>query len=229
MILQPCSVVKARDVAAVTVNRPVIRSFTQKHASACGDYVRAGGHAILWESPKRARLVVQVPDADNPSDLSMFSMLDLGKQRFHLEVKGPLKGLASTLVPNDCHDIVKRRYERDSIHPGPTRKFRVDCLECGACCKDNEVTLFAVDIQRIKDGGRADLLKPPFSRRVDGKLRLTLVRQNKHCRHLATDNKCGIYTIRPNDCRDFPVGSECCLFARESELGVSDGLRADEV
>jgi uncharacterized protein len=211
-------------VSATTVIRPIVRSFTAKHIKACADHVRGGGHAVLWESPKRAKLVLPVPNAKDPQDLAMFSILDLGKQRFDIEVRGTLKGLATTLVPKDCHEIVKRRYERDSVFPGPTRKFRADCLDCGACCKDNEVELFDVDIERFTDGGRSDLLKAPFSRRRDGRLMLTLLRQNKHCRHLAVDNKCGIYTVRPNACRDFPVGSECCLFARETELGITDGL-----
>jgi uncharacterized protein len=224
MLADHSQMVKSCRVSAVTVLRPIVRSFTSKHILACAEHVRAGGHAVLWESKKRARLVLPVPDKDNPQDLAMFSILDLGKQRYALETRGALRGLASTLIPADCHDIVRRRYERDSIHPGPTRKFRVDCLDCGACCKDNEVQLFPLDQERIEAGGRADLLKPPFSRRRDGKLMLTLLRENKHCRHLGGDNKCGIYTLRPDACRDFPVASECCLFARETELGISDGL-----
>jgi uncharacterized protein len=226
MFAERVFVVKLRGVSATTVLRPIVRSYSLQHVAACAAHVHAGGHAILWESKTRARLVVPIPDKADPQDLAMFSILDLGKQRYAVEVRGALKGLATTLVPKDCHTIVRRRYERDSVHPGPTREFRVDCLDCGACCKDNEVQLFPVDITRIEAGGRADLLKPPYSRRRDGKLMLTLLRSNKHCRHLNLDNMCGIYTIRPDACRDFPVGSECCLFARESELGLTDGLAA---
>jgi Fe-S-cluster containining protein len=46
---------------------------------------------------------------------------------------------------------------------------------------------------------------------------------NGDCRHLGKDNKCAIYPIRPDACSQFPMGSECCLFAREEELGILDG------
>jgi hypothetical protein len=83
--------------------------------------------------------------------------------------------------------------------------------------------LLKQDIERFRQGGRHDLLARPYSRRTDGKLVLTLLR-NKACRHLGRDNKCGIYALRPDACSSFPVGSECCLFAREEELGVYDGV-----
>ena len=43
-------------------------------------------------------------------------------------------------------------------------------------------------------------------------------------RHLESDNRCGIYTIRPHACSEFPAGSECCLFAREDILKIHDGV-----
>jgi hypothetical protein len=185
--------------------------------------VRGGGHAVVWETPSRARLVVPKPNDDDVTDLGYWSILDLGKTRYRVIDKGPLKGFATTPIPDDCFDIVARRAERDSILPGPTRELELDCLECGACCRDNQVQLFDVDLQRFRDGGRADLTKPPYTRKKDGKLILTLLR-SKSCRHLADDNKCGVYAIRPDACSQFPAGSECCLYARESELGLVDGL-----
>lgn len=210
-----------------TVNRPIVRSFLARFHKECAAHVRAGGHGVYWEEPKRARLVLPVPDDDNPSDLALFSLLDLGKQRWKVEAKGPFAGLATVLVPRSENWIVLRRVERDSVHPGPTRKVRFDCLACGACCKDNEVILFPVDVERFREAGRSDLMKPPLARRVNGKLVLTLLPETKRCRHLAKDNKCGIYTVRPDACSSFPVASECCLFARETELGIYDGLRPE--
>lgn len=185
--------------------------------------MRAGGHAVVWESEQRARLVLPPPDDDDPMDLAQWSLLDLGKNRYQLVASGVFRGLATALVPRDCLAIVRRRAERDSIHPAATRAVDFDCLECGSCCRDNEVQLFDVDIQRFREGGHPELAKPPFAKRKDGKTVLVLAR-SKDCKHLARDNKCGIYGVRPDACRHFPVGSECCLFSREEELGISDGL-----
>src|SRR5262249_40869446 len=115
------------------------------------------------------------------------------------------------------------RAERDSVFPGPTRTMILDCLACGACCKENEVVLEDEDLERFAGAGRTELARRPLARRrKDGRLVLVLLK-NKRCRHLGGDNRCGIYPIRPNACSEFPAGSECCLFSREEELGIVDG------
>lgn len=210
------------------VKRPVVRSFKPKFLTEAASWVSRGGHAIVWEEPKRALLVFREPKEGDEMDLGAWAVLDLGKQRWDVSKSGKLKGLAVSLVPRQHIDIVERWIERDSKWPGPQRTVDFDCLECGSCCRDNEVVLHAVDMKRFKEGGRPDLLRPPFSRRVDGKLVLTLLK-SKDCRHLASDNKCGIYPIRPDACSEFPVASECCLYAREEEMKIYDGVPPAEL
>ena len=205
--------------------RPIVRSFKRKYTKEAAAHVRAGGHAIVWESETRALLLFQEPPDGKDDDFGAWAVYDMGKWRWHPHTRGTFKGLASMLIPKDCLWIAKRRTERDSIHPGPTRKMKIDCTDCAACCRDNEVILSATDLKRFKDGGRPDLAKPPFARRRrDGKIVLTLL-PNKSCRHLASDNRCGIYELRPHPCSEFPMGSECCLYAREDGLGKYDGLK----
>jgi Fe-S-cluster containining protein len=206
------------------VQRPIVRSFKRRYIKEAAAHVRAGGHAVLWENDKRAVLVFPEPEGDNPDDFGAWAVYDLGKWRWHVHTSGTLKGLASTLVPRDCLWIMKRRTERDSIHPGPTRKNAIDCTRCAACCQDNEVVLLDPDIERFRSAGRGELAKPPFAKRhKDGRIILTLL-PSKRCRHLARDNRCGIYDIRPHACSEFPMGSECCLFAREDILKLYDGV-----
>ncbi len=205
--------------------RPVVRSFKMPFAREAAAWARMGGHSVLWETPSRARLVMQKPEGDDMDDVGFWSILDLGGTRYTMQSKGALRGLATFIVPKDCHGVVRRRTERDSIHAKPTRKVAFDCLECGACCRDNEVLLYDDDARRLVRGGRADVTKPPYARRrKDGKLVLTLLPATKACHHLADDNKCGIYPLRPDSCSQFPMGSECCMFAREDELQLYDGL-----
>jgi hypothetical protein len=207
------------------VVRPIVRSFTARHKDECARHVRAGGHAVLWEHARRARLVLPVPDEDDVMDLAYWSLLDLGKSAWSVEKRGALKGLATATVPRDCFEVVKRRAERDSIHPGTHRTVRFDCLRCGACCRDNRVEIDDDDLERFAQAGRSELARAPYAKKDGGKIILRLLR-SKRCRHLANDNRCGIYAIRPNACSQFPVASECCLSAREEELGVTDGLAA---
>ncbi len=205
--------------------RPIVRSFKSKYIKEAAAHVRAGGHAIVWESEKRAQLVFQDPPADKPEDFGAWAVYDMGKSSWITHNAGTLKGLASTLVPRDCLWIARRRAERDSIHPGPTRKMSLDCTKCAACCLDNEVILQDVDVKRFKDAGRSDLVKAPYAKRnSEGRLVLTLL-PNKRCHHLKRDNRCGIYELRPHPCSEFPAGSECCLYAREDGLGIYDGVK----
>ncbi len=207
------------------ISRPVVRSFKAAFAREAASWVRRGGHAIVWLSPRKARLVFSRPKDGDAEDLGTWSALDLGRSEYTVVTSGALAGLASLPVPHDCYRIVRERIVRDSVHAGPRRKLDLDCLACGACCKDNRVELDESDIERVERGGRPELSRPPYARREGGKVILVL-RRDKRCKHLAGDNRCGIYGLRPDACSQFPVGSECCLSSREEELGIVDGAMA---
>jgi Fe-S-cluster containining protein len=209
-------------VAAIEVVRPIVRSFNARQWRVAAHHVRKGGHAVVWEHRTRARLLVPCPNADDPMDLAHFAILDLGKQRYDVSTRGITKGLATTLVPRDCNDIVRQRIERDRIHRGATRRIMLDCTSCAACCYSNRVVLDEDDVERFRQGGRAQFARMPYARRSRGKVVLRLA-PDKGCIHLGVSNRCGIYAIRPTMCRDFPAGSECCLSARAEEFDLHDG------
>jgi hypothetical protein len=187
--------------------------------------VQAGGHAVVWLSTRKARLVFPRPREGNDFDLGRWSVLDLGRSDYRVATRGAFAGMAYLRVPHDCYSIVRERIVRDSVHPGPTREVMLDCLACAACCKDNRVELDDEDVTRFERAGRAELARPPYARRENGTIVL-LLRRDKRCKHLGEQNQCAIYEIRPNACSTFPPGSECCLSAREEEKGIVDGARA---
>jgi hypothetical protein len=204
------------------VLRPVVRSYTLPHIENAAAWVRAGGHAVVWIAPRKARFVFPRPRKGDEHDLGWWAVLDMGRSEYRVAKRGPCEGLAFIAVPHDCYSIVRERAERDSIHPDPTRAIELDCLACGACCKDNFVELEDPDVERLEKAGRGELARKPYARRRDGRLGLTLQTDGK-CRHLGPTNLCAIYPIRPDACSTFPAGSECCLSSREEELGVLDG------
>jgi hypothetical protein len=204
------------------VERPVVRSFRPPYLEEAAAWVRSGGHAVVWIEPRKARLVFARPREGDEHDLGWWSALDMGRMEYSVARRGTFDGMAYVRVPHDCYAIVRARVVRDSIHRGPRRALDLDCLECGACCKDNRVELDDDDVARLERAGRGELARPPYARRDDGTVVLVL-RQDKRCKHLADDNKCGIYPIRPSACSTFPVGSECCLSSREEEMGIVDG------
>jgi len=207
------------------VTRPVVRNFVWPHLERASAWVRAGGHAIVWVAPRKARLVFSRPRAGDDHDLGWWSALDLGRADYSIARGGPFEGMAFLRVPHDCYFIVRERVTRDSIHPGPTRELELDCLTCAACCEDNRVELDDADVARFERAGRGELACAPYARRKDGRLVLVL-RSDRRCRHLARDNRCRIYAIRPDACSTFPVGSECCLSSREEVFGIVDGERS---
>lgn len=207
------------------VTRPVVRNYTWPHRQQAAAWVRGGGHALVWREARRARLVFPRPRAGDEFDLGWWSVLDLGRSDYSVARTGPFAGMGLLRVPHDCYSIVRQRVVRDSVHAGPTREIDLDCLACGACCRDNRVELASEDITRFEDAGRGELARPPYARRVDGKMVLTL-RKDKNCAHLGSDNRCGVYAIRPDACRTFPPASECCLSSREEEMGLVDGARS---
>jgi Fe-S-cluster containining protein len=211
-------------MSAARVTRPVVRNFEQRFVEDAASWVRAGGHAIVWLSPRKARLVFAKPREADAFDLGWWSALDIGRSEFEVARRGVFAGLAYVRVPHDCYRIVRDRATRDAVHPDPTRTIELDCVECAACCKDNRVELEDEDVARFERAGRDELAQPPYARREDGTIVLVL-RRDKRCKHLGDDKRCGIYEIRPVACSSFPAGSECCLSAREEEIGIVDGAR----
>jgi hypothetical protein len=207
------------------VVRPVVRSFKWPFLEEAASWVRAGGHAVVWISPRKARLVFARPREGDEHDMGYWSALDIGQTEYSVAKRGPFTGMAFVRVPHDCYRIVRDRVVRDSVHPAPTRAIELDCLSCGACCKDNRVELEDTDVARFEKAGRQELARPPYSKRDGGAIVLVL-RRDKRCKHLGSDNTCAIYPIRPSACSTFPVGSECCLSSREEEMGIVDGARS---
>ena len=201
------------------IRRAIVRSFSAGERRQAAEHARAGGHAVLWDSG--AHLVLPPPDEDDPADLTLHSILDLGQKRWEISRRGVTKGLAIVRVGRDRYGIVRQRIERDKHHTGATRDMALDCLSCGACCYSNEVVLDKEDVRRFERAGRPELAAMPYARRKNGKLMLRLA-NDKGCLQLSVDNRCSIYDIRPDMCRTFPAGSECCLSARSEDLGIYD-------
>ena len=212
-------------MSAERVARPVVRSFKWPFLNEAASWVQVGGHAVVWLSAKRARLLFTKPQVGDETDLGYWSVLDLGLSEYATATRGPFAGMAYIRVPHDCYGIVRDRIRRDSIHRGPKRWLALDCLSCAACCKGNRVELEDRDVARFEQAGRGDFARKPYAKKDNGVVVLVL-RKDKRCKHLADDNRCGIYAIRPDACSTFPAGSECCLSSREEEIGIVDGLGA---
>lgn len=202
------------------VRRPVVRSYLPEYLPSAVEHVRAGGHAVIRAKPSWYLLLPCDDDGCMP-ELSAWALLDIGVEKSSRVRDGVAKGLQRARVTRDIRDIVEGWIERDGAERGSTTVVTLDCRACGACCRDNDVRLEREDFARWRAAGRADLESPEFLRAKRRKLRLL---PNGDCVHLR-DNQCGIYEVRPNNCRAFPAGSECCLFARsDSGVGVSKPL-----
>src|SRR5258708_6662947 len=74
---------------ASRVVRPVVRSYQPPHFERAADWVRAGGHALVWIAQRKARLVFARPRDGDEHDLGWWSVLDLGATSFSVAKRGP--------------------------------------------------------------------------------------------------------------------------------------------
>jgi uncharacterized protein len=90
---------------------------------------------------------------------------------------------------------------------------KIDCLQCGNCCKGYSPRFKTPDIKRIarhlkiKEG---DLINQYLKVDDDG----DYVMQQTPCAFLGADNYCSIYDVRPSDCERFPYTDEDVLLKR---------------
>jgi len=87
--------------------------------------------------------------------------------------------------------------------------LRFECTGCGACCTgaaDHEVALTPAERDTIR--AFLGLSRAWFRRRYlvrdrDGRDGIRLGRDGR-CPFLGNDNRCGIYRVRPRQCRTYP-------------------------
>ncbi len=92
---------------------------------------------------------------------------------------------------------------------------RINCLDCGNCCKQYSPRFKTPDIRRI-----AKLLKMKEGAFIEQYLRLDeegdYVVKSSPCPFLGSDNYCSIYEERPSDCRRFPYTDEDVFIKRQA-------------
>jgi hypothetical protein len=90
---------------------------------------------------------------------------------------------------------------------------KIDCLQCGNCCKGYSPRFKTPDIKRIakhlkmKDG---DLINQYLRVDEEG----DYVMRSTPCSFLGADNYCSIYEARPSDCERFPYTDEDVILKR---------------
>jgi Fe-S-cluster containining protein len=90
---------------------------------------------------------------------------------------------------------------------------KIDCLDCGNCCKGYSPRFKRTDIGRIarhlkiKEG---EIITRYLKVDEDG----DFVMQQQPCAFLGPDNRCAVYEVRPGDCARFPYTDEDVLFKR---------------
>lgn len=119
---------------------------------------------------------------------------------------------------------LKPRYAEDILTDLDEEIFsRIDCLDCGNCCRslgprliERDVKLLAGELG-VKPG---TFIKTRLKRDEDG----DLVFQSMPCPFLGDDNYCSVYSVRPKACREYPhtsgkqAQSRLGLLVKNSEI-----------
>lgn len=80
---------------------------------------------------------------------------------------------------------------------------KIDCMECGNCCKTTSPIFRDIDVKRISKKMKCstrDFENNYLKRDEDG----DLVLKSSPCVFLGDDNACSIYDMRPQACREYP-------------------------
>jgi len=81
---------------------------------------------------------------------------------------------------------------------------KIDCLDCGNCCKTSKPLIEEDDIKEISEFlniSRNQVISDYLEKDSDGDWTINIL----PCPFLnEADNKCKIYSARPKDCREFP-------------------------
>ncbi|HEX8676833.1 MAG TPA: YkgJ family cysteine cluster protein [Segetibacter sp.] len=90
---------------------------------------------------------------------------------------------------------------------------RIDCLQCGNCCKNYSPRFKTTDIKRISRHLKmkeANFIETYLSLDSDG----DYVAKSAPCPFLGKDNYCSIYEERPGDCARYPYTNEDVFLKR---------------
>jgi hypothetical protein len=159
------------------------------------------------------RVLVPCDEDGLVPELPLWALLDLGRGELTAEAPGVQ---AMALSPR-LRGRVEDWCERDATTPGTHTVESLDCQTCAACCRHNRVVLTREDLARWRDAGRAELTGAAYV--TPSRPRSLRLLPHGDCVFLA-GNLCGVYALRPDNCRAFPAGSEGCLAAREGTPGV---------
>ena len=99
------------------------------------------------------------------------------------------------------HDLNEQAFEK------------IDCLQCGNCCKGYSPRFKTTDIKRISKHLKmkeSDFIATYLHLDTDG----DYVAKTVPCPFLGADNYCSIYENRPGDCARFPYTHEDVLLKR---------------
>jgi hypothetical protein len=185
-----------------TIRRPLWRAFGRTAPAA--RHARKGGIAVLFAPGPRILGALSTLYAD-----WAIRAIEAPRSR-----KLPAQGLVEARIPADWVERVREWLDRDSGFPGATHAIRVDCTRCAACCVDNAVALDGEDRARFRASG-----VPALAAQASRRMLPLLKTAERPCVHLE-GVLCGIYELRPNMCREFPPGTEQCLFSREEVFGT---------
>jgi len=96
---------------------------------------------------------------------------------------------------------------------------KIDCLQCANCCRVMTPTWKKTEVKRVAEhvGMTYDEY---FKKHLYIDKTGDIMNKKTPCQHLAADNKCSIYEIRPKDCSGFPhtQSREFKLFIPETHI-----------
>jgi Fe-S-cluster containining protein len=190
----------------VVRDQPIWRRFRAGDAEAAHRHASKGGIAV-WSCDDHPGLLLPRTRGGELAELAHWALLALGVERW-VDAR---PGIAAARLGPEAEDTVAGFCARDQDREGHVERVELDCLACGACCRQSRVVVQPADRTAFRRAGRSELEASLKTDKGESVLRRA---PSGACIHFGAGNRCMIYELRPHNCRAFPVASEPCLFAR---------------
>jgi uncharacterized protein len=124
-------------------------------------------------------------------------------QQFNRQTEAQRQELVSFLQKLD--EIVPEEMPQLVAEEDAAMWAETDCLSCANCCKKMTPTFTPEDVKRI--AAHLSMTAETFRKKWLYKEKGAAgdwMNKSIPCQFLGSDNKCGIYEVRPADCAEFP-------------------------
>jgi len=135
-------------------------------------------------------------------------MVEEYEKLYNIVLKKVKKEVRKDMMGNKFSEVIKKATHEavNNFHKEEVEAYlqlsnskEISCSQCGYCCKNYKISMVLDDIEKLsKKINPAPYIEPDKGREY------RYVFKDIPCKFLQKDNKCSIYDVRPQSCKNYP-------------------------